>query len=820
MTGRKNNSHQLPASSQITSDSMNERDLQLETRNDYADWFPRNGYGGYGNYVAEDQINLRDLWSKVFKHKWLIAAIVIVATTAVTIAVASVKPWYRASATVEIGKENSMNLSGNETTGSDATDPFYLVNINTQKLALSSYELLEEVVVDQRLDQNPKIVEAVNKKSLFGVFSKTEDKPLERKEIANVNPTKGKNQKAKTDAAANEQAATGARLAPFVEYLRNHTDVEQVRETRALQVSVTDEDPQFAADITNSITKIFMQRNYSNQTERFNNSADWLDTSTRQLKGKVESAETALANYMRDNQIYAAEIPGTGGDRQKSPTLTTTKLTQLHDQLTRAQTDKMLKQSLYDQLREGRISELPEIFSDPKIVEAEKQLNQLVTQAAELRARFGPANPKIVEIQNQIEALTKQINNSQTALEKKLKADYERAVADEQSLTAALDESKVAAVNENQASIKLNILQQDVDTQRSLYTDFLQKTNQAKAKVAEQNNNIRVIENAQTPTKPVGPKRLILILAGFFLSLGAGIGLAFFIEYLDHTIKSVEDVEQFSQLPVLGLIPKSSSYATRAPKYLTRRNAVQSLSLNGDDALDLPVENAAQLNLLQSLTNHTLVGEAYRALRTSILMSFAGSPPKTILITSCQAGEGKTTTAINTATMLTQLDAKVLLIDCDLRLPSLHRRLDIAPGNGLSTYLSSKTDLDELIQQTDIPNLSVLPCGQIPPNPAELISSNKMREMLKELSNEYDHIILDSPPLLSVTDSVILSGLVDGTILVVSSGKTTREMLQRCRQELYNVHSKILGVVLNRVKLRGDANYRYYRAPEFDSVNV
>lgn len=806
----------------MTSDSPDGRDIQLDARAGYADWFtPRGGYGGYGNYAVEDQINLRELWRKVFKHKWLIAAIVIVATTVVTIAVSSVKPWYRASATVEVGKENSMNLNGGDATGSDATDPFYLVNINTQKLALSSYELLEEVVVDQRLDQNPKIVEAVNKKPLFGFFSKTEDSPADRKEVANANQTRSRNQKTKNGSTAETaKTETGARLAPFVEYLRNHTDVEQVRETRALQVSVTDEDPQLATDVANSITKIFMQRNYSNQTERFNNSADWLDTSTKQLKAKVESAETALANYMRDNQIYAAEIPGTGGDHQKSPTLTTTKLTQLHDQLTRAQTDKMLKQSLYDQLREGRISELPEIFSDPKIVEAEKQLNQLVTQAAELKARFGPANPKIVEIQNQIEALTAQINNSQTALEKKLKADYERAVADEKSLTAALDESKNAAVNENQASIKLNILQQDVDTQRALYTDFLQKTNQAKAKVAEQNNNIRVIENAQTPTKPVGPKRLILILTGFFLSLGTGIGLAFLIEYLDHTIKSVEDVEQFSQLPVLGIIPKSSSYATRAPKHLPRRNAVQSLSLNHHDALDLPAENPAQMNLLQSLTNHTLVGEAYRALRTSILMSFAGSPPKTILMTSCQAGEGKTTTAINTATMLTQLDAKVLLIDCDLRLPSLHRRLDIAPGNGLSTYLSSRTELDDLIQQTNIPNLSVLPCGQIPPNPAELISSNKMREMLKELSKDYDHIILDSPPLLNVTDSVILSGLVDGTILVVSSGKTTREMLQRCRQELHNVHSKILGVVLNRVKLRGDVNYRYYRAPEFDSVNI
>ena len=799
--------------------------VNYPARPEYADWFPRAGYGGgYGNYAAEDQVNLRDLWRKIFKHKWLIASIVAVATTLAAIAVFNVKPWYRADAVIEIGKENPMNLNAGEVASGDATDPFYLVNINTQKLALTSYELFSEVVADQKLDQNPQVIEAIKKKSFFGFSSKTEDKQPEKNAADNnVVQPKSKNQKAKTDQPENsvvaDKSESGTRLKPFVEYLRSRTTVEQVRETRALQVSFTDEDPQLAAAVTNSIAKVFMQRNYSQQTERFNNSADWLETSTKQLKAKVESAENALAAYMRDNQIYSSDLAG--GDRQKTPTLTTTKLTQLHDQLTRTQTDRMLKQSLYEQLQEGRISELPEIFSDPKIVEAEKQLSLLVTQAAELRARFGPENPKIVEIQNQIEALTAQINGSRTALEKKLRADYQRAVQDEKSLSAALDQAKAAAVNENQASVKLNILQQDVETQRGLYTDFLQKTNQAKAKVAEQNNNIRVIESAQVPVSPIGPKRMILILTAFFLSLGSGVALAFLLEYLDHTVKSTEDVEQFAQLPVLGLIPKSSSPATDSARALSGKNIRQTLSLTRtDDAGEIYEENLAQSKLLQSLMGHSLVGEAYRALRTSILMSFAGSPPKTILITSCQAGEGKTTTAINTATSLTQLDAKVLLIDCDLRLPSLHRRLDIAPGRGLSTYLSSNTDIDELIQETNIPNLSVLPCGQIPPNPAELISSPKMRELLKELSETYDHILLDSPPLLNVTDSVILSGLVDGTILVVNSGKTTRQMLQRCRQELLNVHSKILGVVLNRVKLRGKENYQYYRAPEYDSVNV
>ncbi len=820
MKDKKPKSNQLSALNKMSANRTADHDLQFDApaRSDYADWSPRGGgYGGYGGYAAEDEVNLRDLWRKIFKHKWLIASIVLVVTTLVTIVVYDIKPWYRASATIEIGKENSMNLNAGEVAGGDATDPFYLININTQKLALTSYELLADVVVDQKLDQNPQVIAEIGKKPFYSFLSSSENKSPEKIEVINSAALKNRNQKSKNAPEENAPATeAGVKLAPFVDFLRNHTDVDQVRETRALEVAFTDEDPQLAADVTNSITKIFMQRNYSNQTERFNNSADWLENSTRQLKAKVEAAETALANYMRDNQIYAAELPGS--DHQKNPTLTATKLTQLHDQYTRIQTERMLKQSLFDQLEQGRIAELPEVFSDPKIVEAQKQLDQLVTQAAELKARYGPENPKTVEIQNQIEALTTQIASSRDALNMKLKADYERAVQDEKSLGAALEQAKAAAVNENQASIKLNILQQDVDTQRALYTDFLQKTNQAKAKVAEQNNNIRVIESAQVPVKPVGPKHLIMIMTGFFLSLGTGIGLAFLIEYLDHTIKSIEDVEQYSQLPVLGLIPKSLSPATNAARALAGKMKKSPLSLTGTgDPSEILAENPTQITLLRSLINHSPVGEAYRTLRTSLLMSFAGSPPKTILITSCHPGEGKTTTAVNTAVSLTQLDAKVLLIDCDLRQPTVQRRLDLPPENGLSTYLSSNTALDELIQTTSIPNLSVLPCGQLPPNPAELISSNKMRDMLRELSKTYDHILLDSPPLLNVTDSVILSGLVDGTILVVNNGKTTREMLQRCRQELYNVHSKILGVVLNRVKIERDA---IYSSPEYTSVSV
>lgn len=750
-------------------------------------------YDAYGN--SEDKIDFRELWRRVRKHKWLVLTVAIIVTTLVALQMYRTKTWYTASAVVEIGKENSMVLKSGDVTLNDDSDPFYLVNINTKKLALDNPELFEKVIVDQKLDQNPQIIEIVNKKSVLSYldFSGEQKQSANPQTITATNPS--------TDTA---EAKESLRLAPFVEYVQKNLTIEQVKNTRALKISYTNEDPQLAAQISNSIVKLFMQRNFNNQTERFTNSADWLDRSTRELKAKVQVAEEALAKYTRDNQIYSTDA----GAENKSPTLTTARLTQLHDQFIRTQTERMLKKSLFEQVQAGRIAELPEMFSDPKITELQKQSDALEAQASELKVKFGPLNPKVMEVQNQLAVFGTQIETGRKSLEAKLKADYERAVEDEQSLGAALTSAKVGAVNENQASIKYNILKQDVETARGLYTDFLQKTNQAKAQVAEQNNNIKVIQQAQSPLKPDGPKRLLTIIAGFVLSLGIGVGLAVFLEYLDDTIKSLEDVERYAQLPTLGVIPAISKNSPRFFK--AKMNRGQIAAAEDGSLLGLETkQNSAQTKLLLNLDNHSTAGEAYRALRTSLLLSAAGKPPKTILVTSSQASEGKSTTAVNTAIALAHLGAKVLLVDGDLRRPSVHKQLDISAATGLTNYLSSDTELDALIQELAIPNLSAIASGPIPPNPAELLSSQKMKDMLALLSESFDHIIIDAPPIINVTDPIILSTIVDGTIMVVHGGKTTRGAVQRSRQELSSVRARIFGVVLNNVNLRKEG-YNYY----------
>ncbi len=427
----------------------------------------------------------------------------------------------------------------------------------------------------------------------------------------------------------------------------------------------------------------------------------------------------------------------------------------------------------------------------------------LETEYAGLSDKYGPDYPKITENRRKVKKVSDQLAAATKALEEKIRTDYERAERDEQMIKTRLGQARGEAINQNQAAIQLNILKQEVETAKALYQDFLQKSNQAEVQVKEQSNNLRVIEPAPDKAPMVGPRRMFTIVAAFMLSLAAGVGLAFFLDYLDNTIKTVEDVSRYTQLPALSVIPAG---ALNMPRRLSGKSK-KAVTGRTKESISPATSQLAALDTRSS------AAEAYRVLRTSVLLSAAGQAPKRILITSGQPGEGKTTTVINTAISLAQLGASVLVIDCDLRRPTTHKVLGVEHHQGLSTYLSRDIDIDEVIQKLQIANLSLLPCGPIPPNPAELIASDRMKAMLDMLSERYDHILIDSPPLINVTDPVILSTMVNGVILVVHGGKSTRDVVRRARQELSSVGAKIFGVVLNNVDLKreGYDNYYYYR---------
>jgi capsular exopolysaccharide synthesis family protein len=761
------------------------------------------GYGdpyGYGYPEAGGKINPRELWRTVKKRKWLIVVIAIVATTIVTIANFQTKSIYQASTTVEIEKENRTLVRSGDViiqTDDGADDAYFVaVNMKTKIRVIQSRPLLEDVVATLDLDKNPRFLDVEGKKTIWEAI-----RSLGGKIKPQAAPPQSPLAPPPMREVGARSADESARLAPYVSVLANHLTAEPLEETRMLVISYSHTDPALAASIVNAVAQVFIDRSFQNSTEKFTKTSDWLDQMTRKLKANVEESEAAVANYTREHNLFSVD---------GKETLNTEKLSRLFDQYTRAESDRILKESLYEEVKAGRIDRLPESFSDPRAADLQKRAGELSVQLAQLSVKYGPDNPKVAEVKQELAVIEEQIAGSRTHLEGKLKADYERAVRDERSLKSALDEAKAEAVQQNTANIQFNILKQEVETAKQLYTDFLQKTHQAQVQLAEQHKDMRVIEPAQVPGVPVGPNRLRSIAMGWFLSLVAGVGLAFLLERLDNTIKTVEDVNRYAGLPALGIIPAISSRMPR--RLLGGRKQPRPVLAPAEAAREMGA-GGGEVQLV-ALDNRSSAAEAYRGLRTSVLLSSAGGPPKSVMFTSGQPGEGKTTTVINTAISLAQLGSSVLIIDADLRKPGTHKVFGVRHSTGLSTYLSGENvPVDDVIHKLPVQNLYLMPCGPIPPNPAELVSSDKMKEMIQTLGQRFDHILVDSPPLMHVTDPVILSTLVDGVILVIHGGKSTREVVRRARMELSSVGAKVFGVVLNNLDLKRegyDDPYYYY----------
>jgi capsular exopolysaccharide synthesis family protein len=339
----------------------------------------------------------------------------------------------------------------------------------------------------------------------------------------------------------------------------------------------------------------------------------------------------------------------------------------------------------------------------------------------------------------------------------------------------------------------------DAVAKADLYDSAAKEKEQELSKANGAPENIKIAANAVEPSGPIGPQRSRNIFVAFLFSLAAGIGLAFLMDYLDDSVKSSEDIGRHLALPTLALIPHHG--------IADRRRLLAAGAENGASP------SAALITLEE---RNSPMAEAYRHLRTSLLFSSAGKPPQTILVTSSQPSEGKTTTAINTAITLAQSDADVVIVDCDLRRPRVHSYFDLENTQGLTNYLSGERNTENLIKTSrELPRLKVITSGPIPPNPAELLSSNEMKNLLQFLRGKYKHVIIDSPPAISFTDAAILSTLVDGVVLVAMAGKSSVHLMRRFKTRLSNLGARIYGVVLNGIK-SGSIEYEYYGAGYYD----
>ncbi len=585
---------------------------------------------------------------------------------------------------------------------------------------------------------------------------------------------------------------------------RDRLQVEWVKNSRILEVSFESRDARLGAQVANALVSNYAEYNFRKRYNATRQASGWMEQQLDELKAKVEKSQQALVDYERQNVIVNVS------DKQN---VEEQRLAQLSNDFTNAQSQRLDKESLF-QLVSSNESEVTFVAQSETLQRAEEKYTEVRTQLTDALGQYGPNFPKVIRLKEQLNDMRSVIEREHKRVVARIRNDYMAALGREQLLAAALAKEKEEVGKLNQLLIQHNFLKREFETNQQLYDSLLQHLKDATLSAGLRATNIHVVDAALPPTVPIRPKKVQNIAMGFIGGLALGVMLAFLSEVLDSSVKTSEDIERLISTPTLAAIPMAVSDRVRRSWLRGRKDA----AANSNTAVELTVLKQPGSPL----------AESYRTLRTSILLSTPGHPPQVLLVTSSQPNEGKSCTSLNLALTLAQRGGRVAIIDADLRKPGVASLLGLANGKGLSGVLTGAYHLEVAMQQLeDLPNLWVLPAGPRPPNPADLLSSPGMRGVLEELRSRFEHVILDSPPVLLVTDATVLSTLVDGIVVVVESGVTARGAILRARKILESGGGKVLGAVLNKMDSRREGYYgspyargyhAYYLAEEEKSV--
>ncbi len=706
---------------------------------------------------------LRDYLRILIKRRWVILATLLVVFGVVAIATMRATRIYDASGSIAINKTDPMMLNFKDSANggmgyADTTDIDTEVRIlRSDLLAL---QVIKELNLDKRPDANPAPVG-------LGLT---------------------------TDTLQANSDATSVLLARF----KGSLNVTSVPDTRIIDIHYRSPDKQLAARVVNTLMSTYVEQNFKSRFESTMQASDWLSKQLVDLQMKVETSQEKLVQYQKEHEIL-------GGDEKQN--IITSKLDELNRQLTAAESQRMDRESIYHLVQS---QDLDTVAAAANSIDAgratgaanssllerlREQQAELKIQVAQLSTQFGPSYPKVAQYNSQLKEIETQIQLELKKALGRVQGEYEAALQREGMLHAALDKQKQEANKLNESAIEYSLLRRDVETNRTLYEGLLEKLKEAGVTAGLRSNNFRTVDVARVPTAPTEPNVPRNLAFALALGLTSGIGLAFLLEGFDNTVHTPEQAQAISSLPSLGMIPLGSRAGTDA-------NTKPRLSVTASrEAVELITQSRPQSQM----------AESYRALRTSLLLTSLGAPPKVILITSALPQEGKTTTSLNCSIVLAQKGSRVLLIDADLRRPSIHKALGMGPRTGLSNVLTGSTTLEQAtVRSSVLPTLFVLPAGTPPPNPAELLASANMSDILVRLREEYDHIVIDTPPTLSVTDAVIMSTRADAVVLVIRSGQTTKQALRRARDILVRVNARVSGVLLNAADLNSPDYYYYY----------
>ncbi len=713
----------------------------------------------------KSRVHLRDYLHTLKKRKWTIFTVALIIATLVLIFGLGKNPLYTSSTTVLVEQSNggeNLNMPYNFY----RWDPEFLP---TQIEIIKSKSVSRRVVATLQLDS----------KYLSYFFPDTQENTSNsdgtRQTVLNffqqlfqpdipVNTDKPEDEHPSLDQADSIAARiqSGIQVAP-------------IPDTRVLNIRYTDRDPYMAQRIAEALANAYIEVSMEIKLSSSQQALKWMTTKAEAERKKLEESERALQKYKRENNFVTVE---------NKLTVYPEKLAQASNQLSESENKLKELKAVYGQIMQLQgdvkaLETIPAIANTPTLVSLRSQILKAEQLIKELSKKYGYKHPKMVKAVDDRNILLREKKTEIKRITASIRQDYELAQSKLQDLKKDLATTKTELLDVNERFIQYSIMNRELESNRALYDALTTSIKKASTTQDSQNINIWVMRAASLSKTPSNknPKRILLMAMA--LGLAAGIGLALFIEYLDNTVKSTDELEQRFGVTVLGTIQEAKK---------------------GESIESIVKDNT-----------RSPISESYRLIRSSLLLSAADHPPRTLLVTSVGPQEGKTTTSINLARTLAQGENKVLLIDADMRKPRIHTMFALANTVGLSSYLSGSSD-DNIIHPLPGEYMHIIPAGPIPPNPAELLESKRMKKLLQEMSAQYDFIVFDSPPIGSLVDGLIISTLVDGTVLVARAGKTTYDAFNTGLKKILDIQTPILGVVLNSMSasLAGSTYYHYY----------
>jgi capsular exopolysaccharide synthesis family protein len=736
--------------------------------------------------VAENEplVEVWRYWRTIRRHLRVVIGMVAAALLLTAIHLIGATPIYTAETTIMIepnadtGSSTLESLIEIEAAAANA-DQYY----KTQCAILESHNLAAQVVSELELERDP----------VFGGRAGAQASVLEQwwsgwlTELrVTAAPRPGTTRNSTADAPAASVPPSLVRA--YLQMLK----VTPVPDTNLVKISFETPDPALSARLANAHVLAYEELQRRQRGDQTETAQRFLRDKLVGIKDELEKSEAALNDYRRAKGIIPGLISLDGKDA-----VVLDRLADLSKDLTQAQVARIALEAKVQSIDKHDYASIPEVAQNVTIEDLQKQLDELYGEAAALESQFKPDYPPLAKLQAQIGAVEARYRAAISEVVNGIQAEYREAVEKENELQAEMGRQRIETLNLNDAAAQYAILQREVDTNRELYNAVLTRMKDVAVQSGADQTNVAVINSAERPSAPTSPRKLRDLMLALVTGLSGGIALAFLLEFFDSTLKNPEEAESYLKLPTLGVVPeiaqvKGSTYGSGALPVARTPAAIP-------HAYDLVLAHGS----------YSQLGEAYRNLRTALLLSRAGGPPGTILITSATSREGKTVTAVNLSVMLAQLGV-TLLIDADLRRARCHRVLGLDNHRGLTEVLTGALELSGAIEPTGIDCFDLLGAGSAPPNPTELLGSSKMIDLLTELRGRYQYVVIDSSPVLPVSDALLLAHAVDGVVVVASGAATPRQQVRSACTRVGNARGKILGLVLNRVHAQSADYYGYY----------